>query len=60
MTKLRILRSIPAFQERNSVLLKVMEKEKASRLHTQLVAECEATEVNVAPVRLPWRRFKAR
>lgn len=57
MTKFRILRSIPAFQELNSVLLKVMKKEKASRLHTQVVAECEATEVNVAPVRLQWRQL---
>lgn len=57
MTKFRILRSIPAFQELNSVLLKVMKKEKASDLHTQVVAECEATEVNVAPVRLQWRQL---
>lgn len=57
MTKFRILRSIPAFQKLNSVLLKVMKKEKASHLHTQVVAECEATEVNVAPVRLQWREL---
>lgn len=53
--------SIPTFQKLNSVLLKDMDKkkEKASFLHTQLVAEFEAAEVNVAPLRLQWSQLMA-
>lgn len=36
-----------------------MDKEKASFLHTQSVAESEATEVYVAPLRLQWSQLKA-
>lgn len=34
-------------------------KEKALFLHTQLVAESEAAEVNVSPLRLQWSQLKA-
>lgn len=61
LTKLRIPRRIPTFQKLNSVLLKDMDKrkEKALFLHTQLVAESEAAEVNVSPLRLQWSQLKA-
>ncbi len=60
MTKLRIPRRIPTFQKLNSVLLKDMDKrkEKAWFLHTQLVAESEAAEVKVSPLRLQWSQLK--
>lgn len=56
--KFSIPRRIPTFQKLNSVLLKETDKEE-EKARLLSVAESEAAEVNVAPVRLQWSQLKA-